>query len=47
MNPLDLWPYAILLGLALFAFCLLGPLLSGLMLIILILIILGNLLSPR
>jgi hypothetical protein len=47
MNPLDLWPYAVLLGLAVFAFFLLGPLLSGLLLIILIVAVVANLICPR
>ena len=47
MNPLDLWPYAVLLGLAVFAFFLLGPLLSGLLLIIVVVVVTANLISPR
>ncbi len=47
MNPLDLWPWAVLLGLAVFAFFLLGPLLSGLLLIIVIVVVIAILLSPR
>ena len=47
MNPLDLWPWAVLLGLATFAFFLLGPLLAGLLLIILIVVVIANIVSPR
>ena len=47
MNPLDWWPWAILAGLAAFAFVLLGPIISGLLLILLIVVIVANLLCPR
>jgi hypothetical protein len=47
MNPLDLWPWAVLLGLAVFAFFILGPFLSGLLLIIVIAVSVANLLNPR
>lgn len=45
MNPLELWPWALLVGLAVFAFVMLGPIISGLLLIVLLVIIMGNLLS--
>ena len=45
MNPLDLWPWALLLGLAVFAFFLLGPFLAGLLLIMLIVVATANLIT--
>jgi hypothetical protein len=47
MNPLDLWPWAVLLGLAVFAFFLLGPFLSGLLLILVVAVAVANLVSPH
>ncbi|MBN8457861.1 MAG: hypothetical protein J0M04_08485 [Verrucomicrobia bacterium] len=47
MNPLDLWPWGVVLCMAVAAFFLLGPVLSGLLLVILLMVIAGNLLSPR
>ena len=47
MNPLELWPWAVLLGLAVFAFFLLGPFLSGLLLIVVVVVVIANLVSPR
>ncbi len=46
MNPLDLWPWAVLFGLAVFAFFLLGPFLSGLLLILVVVVVTANLISP-
>ncbi len=43
----DLWPWALLLGLSVFAFCLLGPFISGLLLLLLIVVITANLVSPH
>ena len=45
MNPFDLWPWALLLGLAVFAFFLLGPFLAGLLLILLIIVTVANLIT--
>lgn len=47
MNPLDLWPWAVLLGVTVFAFCLLGPFLSGLLLLLLVVVVAANIISPR
>lgn len=38
---------AILVGLAVFAFVMLGPVLAGLLLIVFIIVMVANLLSPR
>ena len=46
MNPFDLWPRAVLLGLAIFAFFLLGPFLSGLLLILVVAVVAANLVNP-
>jgi hypothetical protein len=46
-NPIDHWPWAILLGLAVFSFFILGPIISGLLLIVFIIAMAANLLSPR
>lgn len=46
-HPIDLWPWAILVGLAVFAFVMLGPVLAGLLLIVFIIVMVANLLSPR
>ena len=46
-SPLDLWPWAVLLGVAVFAFCLLGPFLSGLLLLIVVAVAAANLVTPR
>lgn len=45
MNPFDLWPWAILVGLAIFAFVMLGPILAGLLLIVFIIAMVANLIS--
>lgn len=46
-HPFDLWPWAILVGLSVFAFVMLGPVLAGLLLIVFIIVMVANLLSPR
>jgi hypothetical protein len=46
-NPIDLWPWAVLIGLAIFAFVMLGPILAGLLLIIFVIVMAANLVSPR
>jgi hypothetical protein len=45
MDILELWPWALLLGLAVFAFFLLGPFLAGLLLILVIIVSVANLIS--
>lgn len=45
MDIFDLWPWALLLGLAVFAFFLLGPFLAGLLLILVIIVSVANLIS--
>lgn len=45
MDILDLWPWAVLIGLAVFAFFLLGPFLAGLLLILLIVVATANLIT--
>jgi hypothetical protein len=45
MEIFYLWPWALLLGLAVFAFFLLGPFLAGLLLILVIVVAVANLVS--
>ena len=45
MEIFELWPWAVLLGLAVFAFFLLGPFLAGLLLILVIVVAVANLVS--
>ena len=45
MNPLDLWPWAVLIGLAFFSFYLLGPIISGLLLLLVLVGVIANIIS--
>ena len=44
-NPLDLWPWAVLIGMAFFSFYLLGPIISGLLLLVVLAAVVANLIS--
>jgi hypothetical protein len=46
-NPWELWPFVVLLALAAFAFCLLGPMLSGLLLLLVVIVVTANLVTPH
>lgn len=46
-NPIELWPWALLIGLAIFSFFILGPIISGLLLIIFVIALAANLITPR